>query len=537
MSSPPIVIRWSTPSSPSDSHARSRGARASSSGSRARCPGSSRRAGGCPRRRPRRARGRGSVSPSISHLKPSRMPITRAPRAPRVVAAAPITPLMPGAGPPPTRIPNVLMLLRLLVLRGASRVARLALARGRAAARRGAAQARAPGGGAPARPGGGAPGRGRAEPRDPRSTSTREIAQLRRARCVPRAWCRIESGARVSRVQHLDARAAREVRRRSTASRGARSRRAAGRTGAARSPSTRVRRSTSVSTTRARSRRASRARGSRSPCRPPRARTSRRPASARDRRRDRRCSVSASRSLLVSRITSPGHSVAARIRRSVRGSSARALSSATSGGEGTKCTPYCPSWITRARLRSAQPCFRLPSPGSSGAQREHAIDDPLVVEADDQHRQVLAQRAHEMARLVGERRLADPALVRGDGEHGRPREARRGVRSTHGGELYPSGRMRGHDGGRRDPGAIAGHALPGQAARPDRRRPAWCSASGKARARPRACASVIVATEDARIADACRSFGAEVAMTRADHETGTDRLAEVARAASTTRSS
>jgi 3-deoxy-manno-octulosonate cytidylyltransferase (CMP-KDO synthetase) len=39
---------------------------------------------------------------------------------------------------------------------------------------------------------------------------------------------------------------------------------------------------------------------------------------------------------------------------------------------------------------------------------------------------------------------------------------------------------------------------------------------------------VIVATEDARVADACRSFGAEVAMTRADHETGTDRLAEVA---------
>jgi 3-deoxy-manno-octulosonate cytidylyltransferase (CMP-KDO synthetase) len=39
---------------------------------------------------------------------------------------------------------------------------------------------------------------------------------------------------------------------------------------------------------------------------------------------------------------------------------------------------------------------------------------------------------------------------------------------------------------------------------------------------------VIVATEDARVADACRRFGAEVAMTRADHETGTDRLAEVA---------
>ena len=31
---------------------------------------------------------------------------------------------------------------------------------------------------------------------------------------------------------------------------------------------------------------------------------------------------------------------------------------------------------------------------------------------------------------------------------------------------------------------------------------------------------VIVATDDARIADACRAFGAEVALTRADHESG-----------------
>jgi len=40
--------------------------------------------------------------------------------------------------------------------------------------------------------------------------------------------------------------------------------------------------------------------------------------------------------------------------------------------------------------------------------------------------------------------------------------------------------------------------------------------------------AVLVATDDRRIADACRSFGAEVALTRADHPTGTDRLAEVA---------
>jgi 3-deoxy-manno-octulosonate cytidylyltransferase (CMP-KDO synthetase) len=40
--------------------------------------------------------------------------------------------------------------------------------------------------------------------------------------------------------------------------------------------------------------------------------------------------------------------------------------------------------------------------------------------------------------------------------------------------------------------------------------------------------TVLVATDDARIAEACRAFGAEVVMTRADHPTGTDRLAEVA---------
>jgi 3-deoxy-manno-octulosonate cytidylyltransferase (CMP-KDO synthetase) len=39
---------------------------------------------------------------------------------------------------------------------------------------------------------------------------------------------------------------------------------------------------------------------------------------------------------------------------------------------------------------------------------------------------------------------------------------------------------------------------------------------------------VIVATDDARIAEAVRSFGGESAMTRADHPSGTDRVAEVA---------
>jgi len=39
---------------------------------------------------------------------------------------------------------------------------------------------------------------------------------------------------------------------------------------------------------------------------------------------------------------------------------------------------------------------------------------------------------------------------------------------------------------------------------------------------------VLVATDDERIADAVRAFGGEFVLTRADHPTGTDRLAEVA---------
>jgi len=39
---------------------------------------------------------------------------------------------------------------------------------------------------------------------------------------------------------------------------------------------------------------------------------------------------------------------------------------------------------------------------------------------------------------------------------------------------------------------------------------------------------VIVATDDARIADACAGFGAEAVLTSPEHPTGTDRIAEVA---------
>lgn len=41
---------------------------------------------------------------------------------------------------------------------------------------------------------------------------------------------------------------------------------------------------------------------------------------------------------------------------------------------------------------------------------------------------------------------------------------------------------------------------------------------------------VVVATDDARILEACAGFGAQAILTRADHESGTDRLAEVAQA-------
>lgn len=40
---------------------------------------------------------------------------------------------------------------------------------------------------------------------------------------------------------------------------------------------------------------------------------------------------------------------------------------------------------------------------------------------------------------------------------------------------------------------------------------------------------VIVATEDQRIVDACRGYGAEAMLTSADHHSGTDRAAEVVR--------
>ncbi|MCO8163593.1 3-deoxy-manno-octulosonate cytidylyltransferase [Pseudomonas sp. 21LCFQ010] len=47
-------------------------------------------------------------------------------------------------------------------------------------------------------------------------------------------------------------------------------------------------------------------------------------------------------------------------------------------------------------------------------------------------------------------------------------------------------------------------------------------------ARKSSASRVVVATDDARIVTACQGFGAEVLLTRDDHNSGTDRLAEVA---------
>ncbi len=50
------------------------------------------------------------------------------------------------------------------------------------------------------------------------------------------------------------------------------------------------------------------------------------------------------------------------------------------------------------------------------------------------------------------------------------------------------------------------------------------------RARDAGAAEVLIATDDARILDAARAFGAEAVMTAAGHASGSDRIAEVARA-------
>lgn len=77
------------------------------------------------------------------------------------------------------------------------------------------------------------------------------------------------------------------------------------------------------------------------------------------------------------------------------------------------------------------------------------------------------------------------------------------------------------------PARFAATRFPGKPLAPIAGRPmierVWRGALAAKRLR-----AVIVATDDERIAEACRGFGAEVAWTSPDHPTGTDRLAEVA---------
>jgi 3-deoxy-manno-octulosonate cytidylyltransferase (CMP-KDO synthetase) len=77
------------------------------------------------------------------------------------------------------------------------------------------------------------------------------------------------------------------------------------------------------------------------------------------------------------------------------------------------------------------------------------------------------------------------------------------------------------------PARYASTRLPGKPLLSDTGRP-LIQHVVEAAGRSRRLGRVIVATDDARIAAAVRGFGGEVAMTREDHASGTDRVAEVA---------
>ena len=91
-----------------------------------------------------------------------------------------------------------------------------------------------------------------------------------------------------------------------------------------------------------------------------------------------------------------------------------------------------------------------------------------------------------------------------------------------------TGDVRGKHGNRRgDPGPFRFDPTPRQT--PSiRHRAAADPARRRGRATGKIAGRIIVATDDRRIADAVAGFGGEVVMTRADHATGTDRVAEVA---------
>jgi 3-deoxy-manno-octulosonate cytidylyltransferase (CMP-KDO synthetase) len=77
------------------------------------------------------------------------------------------------------------------------------------------------------------------------------------------------------------------------------------------------------------------------------------------------------------------------------------------------------------------------------------------------------------------------------------------------------------------PARFASTRLPGKPLLAETGRPLIQHVVEAAR-RARSLERVIVATDDARIAEAVARFGGECVMTRADHPTGTDRVAEVA---------
>src|SRR5260370_22642157 len=77
------------------------------------------------------------------------------------------------------------------------------------------------------------------------------------------------------------------------------------------------------------------------------------------------------------------------------------------------------------------------------------------------------------------------------------------------------------------PARLRSARLPGKALALIGDRPMVCHVADRTRL-ARGLSRVLVATDDERIRDAVASRGGQVVMTRADHASGTDRLAEVA---------
>ncbi len=84
------------------------------------------------------------------------------------------------------------------------------------------------------------------------------------------------------------------------------------------------------------------------------------------------------------------------------------------------------------------------------------------------------------------------------------------------------------------PARFASTRLPGKPLLSDTGRPLIAHVVEAAR-RARSLERILVATDDPRIAQAVRDHGGEAVMTRADHPTGTDRVAEVATALTNAR--